>query len=349
MRQLNPHVYRADFLTRQEADDLFACCQAPSQVRELNKMNGSMYSRRLSIAGGGWNDYGTRRGRKIDSPKPIERVPFLNDAPWVIKKLAIKLSLLAGTPVNYFGLVGYENERDRMLWHQHGEDRDRDARVFDISLGATRTFGLRELCPQCRVCVECNEAACDGHDRSCPECVTAKKHKVKCPLTNDQEQWILLQPTHGSLIILPDDLNWTHEHCVLEDESPKSLRISINTKSLPIDDSLEDFIKRMERPTSHKPAVYDCHAGCKYPPDAVYVGREVRDRRTGTVSWLATPFGNYKKLTGDAFRAHAADKMKDAEFRKQVESLRGKDLLCWCRPHEIENCHARIWLELANA
>ena len=80
---------------------------------------------------------------------------------------------------------------------------------------------------------------------------------------------------------------------------------------------------------------------------AVYVGREVRDRRTGKVSWPATPFGNYQKLQGDAFRAYAADKMKNQEFRKLVESLRGKHLLCWCKSGE-PNCHARIWLELAN-
>jgi hypothetical protein len=95
--------------------------------------------------------------------------------------------------------------------------------------------------------------------------------------------------------------------------------------------------------------VWDCHAGKKYPADAVYVGREVRDRRTGKVLWPATPFGNYQKLQGDAFRAYAADKMKNPDFRKQVESLRGQHLLCWCRPHEAKNCHARVWLELANA
>jgi hypothetical protein len=96
------------------------------------------------------------------------------------------------------------------------------------------------------------------------------------------------------------------------------------------------------------PRVYDCHAGKKYPADAVYVGREVRDRRTGNIIRPATPFGNVKRLTGDAFRSYAAEKMKDAEFRELVESLRGKNLLCWCKPDE-PTCHAKIWLELANA
>lgn len=144
---------------------------------------------------------------------------------------------------------------------------------------------------------------------------------------------------HGSLIVLPASFNDTHHHAILPDKS-KRPRISINTKCL------------------ISPRIYDCHAGKRYPgslmPElnclnpAVYVGRETRDFRTGKVLWPATPFGNYKKLQGDAFRAYALDKMKDPEFRKQVEWLRGKHLLCWCKPHEEENCHARIWLELAN-
>ena len=44
------------------------------------------------------------------------------------------------------------------------------------------------------------------------------------------------------------------------------------------------------------PKVYDCHAGKKYPQDAVYVGREVRDRRTGNIIRPATPFGNYLQI-----------------------------------------------------
>jgi uncharacterized Zn-finger protein len=50
----------------------------------------------------------------------------------------------------------------------------------------------------------------------------------------------------------------------------------------------------------------------------------------------------------DQFRAYALEKMKDASFAAQVESLRGKDLLCWCTGREREDCHARVWLELAN-
>lgn len=95
------------------------------------------------------------------------------------------------------------------------------------------------------------------------------------------------------------------------------------------------------------PKVYDCHAGKKYPQDAVYVGREVRDRRTGNIIRPATPFGNYLHLSGDSFRCYALARMMQKDLASTVESLRGKDLLCWCKP-DAESCHAKVWLELAN-
>jgi len=98
---------------------------------------------------------------------------------------------------------------------------------------------------------------------------------------------------------------------------------------------------------THTPRVWDCHAGKFYPADAVYVGREVRDRRTGQLTWAATPFGNHLKLSQNAFREYATSKMLDADFRARVEALRGRDLLCWCGPN-AEFCHAKVWLELAN-
>jgi hypothetical protein len=342
---VEPHISDPDFLTKQEADELFALCAAFPRTRPMSPFNAGHVLRRTDVAR--WNDLRTSRRFKDEKDNPP-----MDDAPWQIKNLAIKLSLTAGKPVNYVWALGYENEQDRIDWHQHREDRTRDARVFIVSLGETRTFGLREICPACRVCAECNELACDGHKSECEECVAANQHKKHCPITKNRDNWILLQPAHGSLITLPSDCNWTHEHAVLVDKPTKGLRISINTKCLPTEESLEDFITRMEtgvetRPVS-APRVYDCHAGQSYPPGAVYVGRQVRDRRTGKVSWPATPFGNYKKLTGDAFRAYAADKMKDPAFRARLESLRGIDLLCWCRPHERDRCHAQIWLDLAN-
>jgi alkylated DNA repair dioxygenase AlkB len=134
----------------------------------------------------------------------------------------------------------------------------------------------------------------------------------------------------GSLITLPSDANDTHEHAVLRMPGCKSVRYAVNCKAI----------------SPRKPQVYDCHAGKEYPADAVYVGREVRDRK-GNLIREASPFGN-PHLPPDEFRAYALAKMKDAAFAAQVMALKGKDLLCWCRPHEADQCHARVWLELAN-
>jgi hypothetical protein len=105
----------------------------------------------------------------------------------------------------------------------------------------------------------------------------------------------------------------------------------------------------MEDCKSVGPGVYSCRKGHESPEGAVYVGREVRDRKTGEVRFANTPFGNHDRIRDmDQFRAYALEKMKDASFAAQVESLRGKDLLCWCTGREREDCHARVWLELAN-
>src|ERR1019366_5912293 len=60
-----------------------------------------------------------------------------------IISLQRKLSDLAGKEVNYFSLQAYENERDHIGWHQHREDKCRDARVFITSLGECRSFGVQ--------------------------------------------------------------------------------------------------------------------------------------------------------------------------------------------------------------
>jgi alkylated DNA repair dioxygenase AlkB/uncharacterized Zn-finger protein len=134
----------------------------------------------------------------------------------------------------------------------------------------------------------------------------------------------------GSLITLSSEANDTHEHAVLKMPGCKSVRYAVNCKAI----------------SPREPQVYDCHAGKEYPADAVYVGREVRDRK-GKLIREASPFGN-PHLPPEEFRAYAEEKMKDAAFAAQVMALKGKDLLCWCSGKETEHCHARVWLELAN-
>lgn len=144
----------------------------------------------------------------------------------------------------------------------------------------------------------------------------------------------------GSLITLPASMNTTHEHAILKDKTT-GVRYSINCKSLPLY------------------AVWECRAGKNYPPDAVYVGCRVRDRK-GKVIREGTIFGNGANPlishagglhTEKEFREYAERMMQFPEFHAKVRELKGKHLLCWCvqsGPKRAEFCHARVWLELAN-
>jgi alkylated DNA repair dioxygenase AlkB len=64
-------------------------------------------------------------------------------------KLALRLTELnGGKAINYLSVIAYENEMDHIDWHQHNEDRCRDAKVFIVSLGEVRTLGIRHICKQ---------------------------------------------------------------------------------------------------------------------------------------------------------------------------------------------------------
>jgi hypothetical protein len=191
---------------------------------------------------------------------------------------------------------------------------------------------------------------------------------------------------HGSLLTFYPHDQWAMRHMMPRGKTPSGVCFHIVFRYIPIintkmmllpmkqDESLPEEEQerlraiakqqRIERDHEYEaaqlagriargtntPRVWDCHAGKFYPADAEYVGREVRDRRTGEIIRAGTIFENplHLKLTGEAFRNYAAEKMLDADFRARVEALRGRDLLCWCGPN-AEFCHAKVWLELANA
>lgn len=228
------HSYINAFLSKEEADALFAVAKSLPRDRPLNKLSGFRNRlRRLQMpcysATPNWRGSATEETNQWMMP--------LAEAPRELKSLAEKLTTLAGKPVNYLSFVGYEDEKDHMGWHQHGEDKCRDARVFIISLGDVRTFGLRRLCDECRVCDNCNKRMCDGEAKpSCMQCRQAHKHRKTCKACNDKSKWTMLELAHGSLIMLPSEYNDTHEHAVLDDKKPKGLRISINTKHIPPED-----------------------------------------------------------------------------------------------------------------
>jgi hypothetical protein len=73
------------------------------------------------------------------------------------------------------------------------------------------------------------------------------------------------------------------------------------------------------------------------PTNAVWVGRP---------SVFGNPYRLYREPQRreviESYRAYFAERIKtDLEFRRSVESLRGRDLVCVCAPKE---CHADVIL-----
>ena len=234
---------------------------------------------------------------------------WLATAPDEIKALAARLTEYAGVEINYLSLLGYEDEHDHIGWHNHREDRT----LKNQAVWVVSVGDVRTLTTR----------------------------PVGC---RDKSQYEELRPAHGSLYVLPHEYNTTHEHAILDSKKPCGLRISINCKHID-DEYLAAHTKKpkVQEPDREPfvrepgpPRIYCQRIGCAYPDDAVNVDRN-------------TIFGNHKKLNGDEWAAEVATLMKSPEFAAQVEALRGHDLLCWCRPDEESNCHARAWLELANA
>lgn len=85
------------------------------------------------------------------------------------------------------------------------------------------------------------------------------------------------------------------------------------------------------------PAVYNKYKGV--PKGAVYIGRP-------------SPYGNPFSLGKDGSRDEVYDKFEQyikskPEFIKLVkENLKGKDLVCFCKP---ERCHGDTLIEIANS
>lgn len=79
--------------------------------------------------------------------------------------------------------------------------------------------------------------------------------------------------------------------------------------------------------------------GWRKPPGAVYVGR-------GTRWGNPFPLTEYSRSESLRLFRQQLDELPANELETLLAPLRGKDVLCWCSP-EVE-CHADIWLELAN-
>ena len=80
---------------------------------------------------------------------------------------------------------------------------------------------------------------------------------------------------------------------------------------------------------------------CKKEPYDVYIGRTVQGMR-GSI------WGNPFKIGPDGTREEVIEKYRKyilgkPELLKQLESLRGKTLGCWCNP---QSCHGDVLIEL---
>lgn len=227
--------YEPNFLTSADADALFEMAKAQPRVRPIIKRSGHPLRRCASTT---WSV----RDQYAESVPGMVR---LAEAPPEIVSLQQRLGDLAGKEVNYFSLQAYENERDHIGFHQHREDKCRDARVFIISLGERRCFAVDRLCPECLLCDACNRRRCrpDGPPCSNPAaCRVAKKHRTTCAVRKNTKTTLL--PDHGSLIFLTSEANNWYEHAVLDDKVPKGLRISINTKCIPPEDAAAGYVPR---------------------------------------------------------------------------------------------------------
>jgi hypothetical protein len=227
--------YEPQFLSKEEADALFEVAKAQPTNRPTIKRSGFPLRRCASTT---WSV----RDRHADDHDLM--VPLAQAPPEIIS-LQRKLSDLAGKEVNYFSLQAYENQRDHIGFHQHREDKCRDARVFIVSLGERRTFAVDRLCTACLLCDACNRRRCHPNGPPCSSpvaCRAAKKHRTTCAVKRSTKTIFL--PRHGSLIALTSAANDWYEHAVLDDKEPKGLRISINTKCIPPEDAAAGYVPR---------------------------------------------------------------------------------------------------------
>jgi len=247
-----------------------------------------------------------------------------SEAPECIRKLQRVLEgILKKMPgyerhtINYLSIMHYADEHAGIGWHKHDEDNGCDTPVLLVSTGVVRDFYLGEIV------------------------------KGRKPKDGPDKFW--RQPMeHGSLIVMPDAMNYTHWHAILKNTPPNRKkfgvpdipygpRISINTKCL------------------RRPRVFSIRE--RHPRHAIYVGCKYGQ-------FEGTPYGNSHRPfdvdghskapaahTKAGFRVYAEGKWLDLAFREQaIKDLRGKHLLCWCpreQPYK-DWCHARVWLEIVN-
>lgn len=327
-----PAEYIPNFLTKDEADEL--CNHFVNfDARHLpNPYNDTLLNTRsLSYAAnpthsqcyGGYQDPSKPKNKALAEEEEhcAGLVLPSSQAPDCIRKLRVKLNnYLHSMPqyakhqINYLSVMCYPDENAGIGWHKHDEDNGCDTPVLLVSTGSERDFYIGEI----------------------------NKSKPKAP-----DVFWRHPAENGSLIVMPDAMNYTHWHAILKNTPANQKkysvpnchygpRVSINTKCL--------------RP----PRVFSIKSRC-FPRWAVYVGCKY-GRYEGTIYGNDhEPFkGHFKPIAkdDDTFRLYVEKRMLDSQFRAQaIKELRGKHLLCWCiqdGPERTPFCHARVWLGIVN-
>jgi Domain of unknown function (DUF4326) len=379
------HEYIEDFLPKAEADALFELASSWPRKREDAVYAGKVIGKKRIIGLGSFSISPNKRGLKDGVVNPKAR--SIDDAPPEVVKLAERLTELnGGKAINYLSFIAYENEMDHIDWHQHNEDRCRDAKVFIISLGEVRTFGIRRICEQHRLCGKCNSSCHQSGKTLCKTCKAKRKARKSCKVCETtSKKWTTLQPKHGSAIVLPHDYNLTHEHAVLGkqdaggDKGSKGLRISINTKNIreedvlyverenrvpvtvsgpPIPSGMLKNISQMEldaaKTVSHaeidattpEPKTEVVH--CKKDHYDIYIGKV--NGKKGTKGYL--PESKFANRSGGDYESYFRAKLRNTPgFAADVMTLHGKRLGCWCKGtrRDFSKCHGHTVVKWADA
>lgn len=278
-----------DFMSQQDAAEFYDYIRNNQPVvRPRNDRQNGLYAvRRMSYPGFAPNPEVYRKQSQWENSGGT-----LNDAPPWYKDLTSRVSLFTGDVYNYASTIAYQKD-DWMKPHQHFEDRRRvNQDVVVLSLGPRHPVEI-SYGATVKFLATIYEKDDDG------KIISAKRVVREKFVPNGRTKTIL--PPHGSIYLLPTRFNQDGsrgeaQHAVLPGDE-NGLRISINMKSIPPGLNDEDFCEACSRPAGRTnsysselfvrepggPRIYDCHAGRKYPEDAVYVGREVTRGGAGRI------------------------------------------------------------------
>ena len=378
--------YIENFYSPEEADALFEYIRVLPYVRPSNARNKTSRLRRLSFPGyspplSHRNSPNHEAGYDVrgiieDAPEEYKELSA--------RFTAYAASVQLPTPINYLSTIGYLSD-DRMNFHQHHEDQKReDQTVYLLSLGAMHPISIRSGYTVPGVGRKHPKFTPDRKD----DYVIYPAHgslyvlpdSFNRPGSGDEHQHAVLESTDSSFDGLRISVNCKHIPPGLSPEEMKRAcsrpagrsqsqdgNTLMNPKICPACNMDMSFdvhhlwthhgvksLKALTRKTgtSSPASPRVCWGSREDFPDAVYTGR--RNWR-GKFHYEESPFANNSDdghgnhRTGEAFREYALEQVYGgATMLMHLKEARGKDLLCpWCRPGE-KNCHALVWLELAN-